>query len=63
MAKASKKYAKQRFEYAAVNEYLPKALTNDITNGTVTKKPRFGKKPKTSKPSKIRSTKIDSDYK
>ena len=40
--KGSKKY--RSYEYASVNEYLPKALTNDVTDGSVTKKPRFGKR-------------------
>lgn len=66
MAKASKKYSKQRFEYAATNEYLPKALTNEVTNGTVTKKPRFSEKSAVSDTSetkkKIKSTKIEHPY-
>lgn len=65
MAKASKKYAKERFQYAATNEYLPKALSNEVTNGTVTKKPRFSKKPAVSDTSetkkKIRSTIVDDE--
>jgi len=61
--KGSKKY--KSYEYAAVNEYLPKALQNDVTNGETTKKPRFSKKPAVSSEKgnkKIRSTKIDHPY-
>jgi hypothetical protein len=60
MTKASKKYKVER--EAQMFPYYNTALTNDVTNGEVTKKPRFGKKPKTSKPSKIDSTKIDHPY-
>lgn len=61
--KGSKKY--KSYEYAAVNEYLPKALRNDVTNGETTKKPRFSKKPAVSDTSetkkKIRSTIVDEE--
>jgi hypothetical protein len=65
LAKASKKYSKERFEYAKTNEYLPKPVGNEVSGGTVTKKPRFSKKPAVSDTSetkkKIRSTIVDDE--
>lgn len=58
--KGSKKY--KSYEYAAVNEYLPKALRNDVTNGETTKKPRFGQRKQSSKKTqKVRSTIVDDE--
>jgi hypothetical protein len=63
LAKASKKYSEQRFEYAKTNEYLPKPVGNEVTGGETTKKPRFGKRKESSKKTqKVRSTKIDHPY-
>jgi hypothetical protein len=78
MAKASKKYAKERFEYmkkdyipeahkfeyAHMHEYYGKPYKDDL-RGSVTKKPRFSDKPAVSsekKNKKIRSTKINHPY-
>jgi hypothetical protein len=62
LAKASKKYEQQRFEYAKTNEYLGKPVGNEETRGMTTKKPRFGKRKESSKKiQKIRSTIVDDE--
>ena len=65
--KGSKKYTQSlqySRNYAKPNMYHSNAITNEITDGTVSRKNRYAKRKKQrlTKDKKIRSTKINHDY-